>query len=260
MAPLALTPIKMISSLALPFQANYLLAALPDAELETLAPHLLPCLLHQGQSLCAVGDSVETLYFPKTGIISLVLSSQSGANVEVGIIGRDGALGGMEVLSEDLMLTRAMVQISGSGWKISAGALREQCAQSSALRTAILRASRALMQQTAQCVLCNRLHSVEQRLARWLLMCQDRMHTGELQLTHEFIAGMLGVRRASVTTATGVLRDAGLIQYSRGLVTISDRAGLEEMSCECYAVIHAKFDEMAPRDAVHVTTNKTFRA
>ncbi len=261
MAPLAqVTPIKMISLPASPFQANYLLAALPDADLETLAPHLMPCLLHQGQSLCAVGEPVETLYFPKTGIISLVLSSQSGANVEVGIIGRDGALGGLEVLGEDLMLTHAMVQISGSGWKISAGALREQCAQSRALQTAILRASHALMHQTAQYILCNRFHSVEQRLARWLLMCQDRMHMGELQVTHEFIASMLGVRRASVTTAAGVLREAGLIEYSRGLVTITDRAGLEKLSCECYAVIHAKFDEMAPRDAFHNTTNETFRA
>ena len=249
MAPLAqVTKINMPSLLASPFHANYILAALPDADLEALVPHLKPCLLHQEQTLCEKDDLVETLYFPKTGIISLIVGSQSGAEVEVGIIGREGALGGLEVLGEDLMLTRAIVQIAGSGWKVSATVLREQCAGSRALQTAILRSSHALMQQTAQCVLCNRLHSVEQRLARWLLMSQDRMHTNRLELTHEFISNMLAVRRAGVTTAAGILREAGLIEYSRGLVTITDRAGLEKYSCECYAVIRAKFDAMAPRD------------
>lgn len=228
------------------FHANFIFAALPAADFDLLAPHLKPCLFHQGQKLCEKDDLIETLYFPKTGIISLVLTSQSGVDIEVGIIGRDGVLGGLEVLGEDLMLTRAIVQIAGSGWKISAEALREQCAQNRALQTAILRASHALMQQTAQCVLCNRLHSVEQRLARWLLMSQDRMHTNMLQLTHEFIANMLGVRRAGVTIAAGVLREAGLIEYTRGLVTITDRAGLEQFSCECYSVIRAKFNSMAP--------------
>ena len=248
------------SASASPFHANYILAALPDAALELLAPHLKPCLLHQGQKVCEKDDLVETLYFPKTGIISLVITSQSGADVEVGIIGREGALGGLEVLGEDLMLTRAIVQIAGSGWKISAEVLREQCAQNRALQTAILRSSHALLQQTAQCILCNRLHSVEQRLARWLLMSQDRMHTNMLELTHQFIANMLGVRRAGVTATAGVLREAGLIEYSRGLVTITDRAGLETLSCECYAVIRAKFDAMAPRGELLDDANEAVSA
>lgn len=230
-----------------PFHSNYIFAALPAADFERFAVHLKPCLLHLGQTLCEKGDPVETLYFPKNGLISLMLTSQSGIDVEVGLIGREGVLGGLEVLGEDLMMVRAMVQIAGSGWKISAEALRRECTISPALQTAILRHSHTLMQQTAQGVLCNRLHTVEKRLARWLLMAQDRMHTDTLELTHEFIATMLGTRRVGVTLAAGILREDGLIDYKRGLVKILDRPGLEARACECYESFRSSFNKLLPQ-------------
>lgn len=234
------------SSVATQFASNYLLASLPAANLERIAPCLTPCLLHLTQPLYERGEHVKEVYFPKNGVISLVLSSQTGIDVEAGIVGREGVVGGIEALLRSPMIARANVQIAGSGWKMSAQILREECQSNDALQTAIVRSLYSLSQQTAQCVLCNRLHALEKRLARWLLMCQDRMHTDTLELTHEFISSMLGTRRVGITLAAGVLRDAGLISYQRGVVTVLDRAGLEARACECYASIRQTFDEISP--------------
>ncbi len=228
--------------------SNYVLGALPPEDFKRIESHLKPCLFHLGYTFYEKGDVVDSVYFPKTGVISLVLTSESGIDVEVGLIGREGSLGTMEVLGTHLMMTRAIVQIAGSGWKMSANSLREEFARSRALQTTILRSSHSLMQQTTQCVLCNKLHTVERRLARWLLMAQDRMHIETLELTQEFIGNMLGTRRVGVTLAAGALRNAGLIEYSRGRVTIIDRAGLEARACECYALIRESYDLLLPRD------------
>ncbi len=228
------------------YSSNYILAALTPTELARVTPHLTPCLLHLGQTLYERGDSVDRIYFPKNGVISLVLSSQSGVDVEVGLIGREGSLGAPETLGGHSMKTRANVQIAGSGWRMAAKVLRDEFQTGGALQNAILRSSFSQLQQTSQCVLCNRLHSVERRLSRWLLMCQDRMQTPTLELTQEFLANMIGTRRVGVTLAAGTLRDAGVIEYTRGKVTITDRQGLEARACECYPLIREAFNLLVP--------------
>lgn len=233
---------------ASPF-SNSVLAALPEMESARLALHLIPCLLHSGQVLYEKGDVMDTVYFPKSGILSLVLSSQVGVDVEVGIIGRDGVLGAMEALGHNRINTRVNVQIAGTGWRMSAEALRLECAQGGALFGAVLLASYQLNQQASQSVLCNRLHSVEERLARWLLMCHDRTGSEFLELTHEFLSNMLGVRRVGVTLAAGALRDSRLIDYRRGSVAIIDRRGLEARACECYALLRLDESSPAPSEA-----------
>lgn len=233
--------------MSVPSLSNAILASLPAADFEAVEPHLSPCLLHVGQKLYNKGDITDLVYFPKNGVISLVLPSNSGVDVEVGLIGRESLLGSVEALANLPMTVNVTVQIAGSGWRMSAERLREQCQRSGTLPTAILRASYALTHQTAQCVLCNRLHPLDQRLSRWLLMCHDRMHIDTLELTHEFISNMLGTRRASVTIAAGELREAGLIDYKRGVLTVCDRAGLEARACECYAAIRKSYDALTPK-------------
>jgi len=227
-----------------PFAANFVLGSLSAPDLERLSPHLKPCLLHLGDTLVHQGAKIEHVYFAKTGMISLILTSKSGVDVEVGLIGREGSLGALEVLSGQTFSKRAMVQVAGNGWRIPAAAFGDEIDRNKDFRAGVLRAASFQTDQTEQCVLCNRLHSVEKRLARWLLMCQDRMHLETLELTHEFIANMLGTRRVGVTLAMGILREAGLINYSRGNVTICDRSALEKRACECYTTIQAGFEAL----------------
>ncbi len=239
-------PFSLPSPLPYP-NPNQVLAALSETELKAISPHFAPCLLHMGQTLYERCEAVSYVYFPKNGLISLVLTSQSGVDVEIGLIGREGVLGVLPMLGDHPLLVRATVQLAGSGWRIPASKLRELCAQSPDLTRTLLRAVEALHQQTAQCALCNRLHSLDQRLTRWLLMCQDRAQTDTLELTHEVIGKMLGMRRVGVTLACGELREAGLIEYSRGRISIIDRIGLEARTCECYAAICRDHREiMAP--------------
>lgn len=228
------------------FHSNYILASLTRQELDRVAPYLSPCLLHLEQTLYEKGDEVNYIYFPKNGVVSLVLTSRGGIDVEVGLIGREGSLGSPETLGGHPMMTRAIVQIAGSGWRMSAQALREEFKQGGALQNAILRSAYSQLMQTTQCVMCNRLHTVEQRLARWLLMCQDRMQDVTLELTQEFIGNMLGTRRVGVTLAAGALRKGGFIEYKRGKVKIVDRKGLEKRACECYPLIRESFNLLVP--------------
>ena len=242
------SPAAAIVASAHPTGANAVLARLHPDDLSRLLPLLTPCLLHAGQTLYQYGDTPTNVYFPKSGILSLVLTSQTGVDVEVGLIGREGLLGAAEVLAEHPMLRRAVVQVAGSGWRISASSLRETCSYNARLSRSLWRACHALDQQTAQCTLCNRLHSVDQRLSRWLLMCQDRMQSDTLELTHEVIGKMLGTRRVGVTLASGDLREAGLIESHRGLITILDRLGLEARSCECYSAICQSYTTIAAKN------------
>jgi CRP-like cAMP-binding protein len=224
-----------------PFHGNQLLAALPVHTLQHLAPHLKPILLHTGTTLFETGSESDAVYFPKSGIVSMVLTSASGVAVEVGLAGPEGALGLLDALSSNPNSVRAQVQIAGNGWRLPAATLREEFEFSAPFRGVVLKYQHAMSTLTAQNVLCNRLHSVEQRLAKWLLLVQDRVKSEELELTHEFIATMLGSRREAVTLAASSLREVGLISYRRGFVTILDRVGLEHLACECYPVLRDQF-------------------
>jgi CRP-like cAMP-binding protein len=220
---------------------NHILASLPRSDYERLRPHLRMIDMRPGKLLHEIGAVLEYVCFPNDGLVSLVLTSQEGTNVEVGIVAREGMVGTATVLGGAPAITQAMVQVEGTAMQLPAAVLMEEFDRSKALRTLLLSSLQALVTQTAQTALCNRLHSVEERLARWLLVIGDRIGVDEFDLTQEFIAHMLGTRRSGVTVACGVLRSADLIEYTRGHIRITDRQGMEECCCECYFVIQKQF-------------------
>ena len=219
------------------YAANRVLAALSPDEMARIQPHLTPSLFHLGDNLWEAGQQPPFVVFMKFGLVSLMLASRSGVDVEVGIIGHENIAGATEILGGSLATTRAAIQGAGSGWRMAPSEFKNEFERGGSFQKAVMRGIQTQNFQTSQCALCNRLHSVEQRLSRWLLMANNRLGVDEMQLTHEFIASMLGTRRAGVTVAAGILRERGLIDYSRGLVAILDRAGLEKTACECYAAI-----------------------
>lgn len=220
---------------------NRVLASLPAVEMERLAPHLCPLTLKMNQSLHDPGQMVDTVYFLEDGICSVVVSMENGTTVEVGVIGRDGFVGLPAVLGTGRSPNRTFIQIPGHGFSVKAKVLQEQFEASNELRLRLQRAVQGMLVQTAQTAACNRVHELEERLARWLLMCQDRVQNDRLPITHEFLAMMLGTRRTSVTVAAGMLHRAGLIAYSRGHVTIQNREHLEHAACECYQIIREEY-------------------
>jgi len=220
---------------------NRLLASLPAAEMKCLAPHLSPVTLKLNRSLHESDQTVDTVYFLEEGICSVVVTMESGSTVEVGIIGRDGFVGLPAVLGTGRSPNRAFMQIPGHGFSVKAKVLQEQLEESSELRLRLQRFVQAMLVQTAQTAACNRVHELEERLARWLLMCQDRVQNDRIPITHEFLAMMLGTRRTSVTVAAGMLHKAGLIAYSRGSVTIQNRERREQAACECHRIIHEEY-------------------
>lgn len=225
-----------------PYGGNRLLAAFPSTVLHDLSKELRPVLFHAGDVLFERGTSSEVVFFPKTGVISLVLTSSVGIDVEVGLVGFEGMIGVSDALTGSSNMVRAQIQIPGSGWKLPSVVLREAFANSPEVQTVLLSYQRTLAAMHAQNTLCNRLHTIEQRLAKWLLLVQDRDHSVDLALTHEFLADMLGARRAAVTLAAQSLREIGVIDYRRGSITILDRSRLEHIACECYAVLRSDFD------------------
>ncbi len=221
---------------------NSLLATIPSLVRERLAAHLVPAIFERGQTLHDAGQKVDTVYFIEDGICSVVVTMADGNTVEVGIIGRDSFVGLPAVLGTGQSSNRNFIQVPGSGYSLKASILDEYLSDgSSEFRTCLFRGVQGLLTQTAQTAACNRVHELEERLARWLLMCQDRMQSDRISMTHEFLAMMLGTRRSTVTVAAGMLHKAGLIEYSRGNVTILNRPGLEEVACECYSVIHDEY-------------------
>lgn len=221
------------------------LDALPPKDFARLAPRLESIDLRRGQDLHEMGGEIEHAYFPTHGMISLVSQvPAAGSNIEVGLIGWEGMAGVSSVLGVDRSPQRAMVQIPGGGFRVGTDALRAEFRRGGVLQELLLRYTHALLLQLGVVAGCNRLHHMEERLARWLLMASDRTGSGELPLTQEFIAMMLGVRRAGVTKAALALQKDGLIHYSRGHVTISDREGLEDLACDCYPIIKAEFDRL----------------
>jgi CRP-like cAMP-binding protein len=223
---------------------NRFLATLPPHDFALLAPHLRALTLERGRMLHDVGEKIEHVYFPHTGMVSLVAVMQSGATVETATIGRAGVIGASAGLGARSTTTRALVQLPGTAAWISASQFQAAAAQSPALRDLIVRYNDVLLAQVQQSVACNALHGLEARLCRWLLQTHDCIDGNVIALTQESLGQMLGVRRTTVTIAARLLQGAGLIRYRRGHIQILDHAALEDISCECYAVIRKRVDEI----------------
>ncbi len=217
---------------------NAILAALPQGEYDRLSPHLQPVDLPQGKMLYDVDEPVRTVYFHESGMTSLVVTSDEGTDVEVGVIGWEGVVGGGSGLTSTLSPCATMIQLAGKGYAMPVEVMKLEFKRGGLFQELMLCHMQMLSVMMGQCGLCNRLHSVEERLSRWLLMASDQTGLERLELTQEFIANMLGTRRSGVTVAAGLLRAAGLIDYARGSIVIIDRAGLESSACECYGVVN----------------------
>jgi CRP-like cAMP-binding protein len=224
--------------------ANRLLGLLPPRDYARLRPHLRRIPLEYRQSLYRAHKPIGFVYFIETGVGSLVNTMANGDAAEVGTIGNEGVVGLPLVLGDDRAPTGVYVQVPGAGLRMKASVFSREMARSASMRTVMLHYAHAFFNQVAQSAACNQFHSLEQRCCRWLLMTHDRMHSDEFLLTQEFLAMMLGVQRTGVTVAAGSLQRAGLIHYRRGNVTIIDRRGLLERSCECYGISKKEFDRL----------------
>jgi CRP-like cAMP-binding protein len=227
---------------------NRLLAALPNAEYQRLVPHLERVPLSFKQVLHKAGESIEYVYFPNRAIVSLISTPEQGSKVEVGLVGNEGIVGIPAALGDNIATTSAMVQREDSGMRMEASLLKTEFRQGGSLQSLLLRYTQALHALVSQNAACNRLHHLEERLARWLLLVCDRVGSNELLLTQEFISHMLGVRRAGVTEAANRLQQAGLIRYTRGRITILNRQELEAASCSCYGIIKGEFARLLDTD------------
>jgi CRP-like cAMP-binding protein len=225
---------------------NHLLDALPADDLARLEPHLELVPLNLGDVLYEPGFKLRHVYFPTTSIVSLLYVMEDGASAEIAIVGNEGILGISLFMGGDSTPSRAVVQSAGHGFRMKADVLKNEFERFGATMHLLLRYTQALITQMAQTAVCNRHHSIDQQLCRWLLLSLDRLATNELSMTQELIANMLGVRREGVTEAAGKLQDAGLIKYRRGRISVLDRPALEARSCECYKVVKAEFDRLLP--------------
>lgn len=224
--------------------SNRILNALTRSEYERLTPHLEPVKLWLGEVLYHPEEPVTHVYFPNRGTVSIVSTFEDGGSVEVGMVGNEGMFGVCIFLGSVTTPLEVVVQLPGDGFRMRAEVLRKEFQKGGQLQDILLRYTQAFITQIAQAAACNRAHRMEERLAKWLLMCQDRSHSKELELTQEFIATMLGARRAGITGAAGQLQDAGVISYRRGHITVTDREGLEAMSCECYPIVKKEFNRL----------------
>ncbi len=224
-----------------PAGQNLILADLPPEELQRFQDQLEHLELTHGAILYEMDEAIDYVYFPTSGMISIVSTTTSGETAEVGVIGREG-YGGFEAMLKDkpTSLNRQMIQLPGEGSRIKASVMKAEFDRGGAFQKAALEFTRAMMAQMSQTALCNRMHTAEQRLAKWLLMCRDRASADMLAITQEFAAIMLGSNRTSVTIAAGNLQEKGFIEYSRGRIKILDRKGLEKFSCECYERLRAE--------------------
>ena len=220
---------------------NFLLAALLDAEFNRLSPHLELVALKLGDVLAESGSKTEYLYFPTTAIISLHYLLENGGSSEIAGVGNEGVLGISLFMGGDTTPSRAVVQTGGFGYRIPARILMEEFDRAGPVLRLLLRYTQALITQMSQTAVCNRHHSVEQQLCRWLLLTLDRLGPAELTMTQELISNMLGVRREGVTEAAGRLQASGFISYRRGHITVTNRSGLERNVCECYGVVKKEF-------------------
>jgi CRP-like cAMP-binding protein len=236
--------LKPTQPLARPATTNLLLAALAPDDFALISTELEAIPLPLRDVLYAPQEEIEYLYFPTTGCVSMIHTTEDGS-VEVGTIGLEGLVGVPVLLRANSEPTLALVQVEGEAYRISATAFREVVAESTHMERIFLRYAMALFNQVAQSVACNRLHTLEERCARWLLITHDRIDGDEFKLTQEFLSYMLGVHRPAVTLAAGILQEAGFIRYSRGNITVMDRPGLEGASCSCYQATRDDYDSLA---------------
>jgi CRP-like cAMP-binding protein len=223
---------------------NHLLAALPASEFDRLAPHLQLVPLKLGEVLYESGGQLNHVYFPTNSIVSLLYVMEDGSSAEIAVVGNEGILGISLFMGGETTPNRAVVQSEGVGYRLPSQHLKQEFNRAGPMMHLLLRYTQALITQMSQTAVCNRHHSVDQQLCRWLLLSLDRLSTDELTMTQELIANMLGVRREGVTAAAGKLRDAGIIEYSRGRIKVLDRNKLEKHVCECYAVVKKEVDRL----------------
>jgi CRP-like cAMP-binding protein len=225
---------------------NQLLAALPDAEWQRWQPHLEPVTLTLGQVLYEAGDTLGYVYFPTSAIVSLLYVMEDGASAEIAVVGLEGVVGVSLFMGGLSTPSRAVVQSAGQGFRLRAQIMKDEFNRAGPVLHLLLRYTQALITQMSQTAVCNRHHSLDQQLCRWLLLSLDRLRGNELVMTQELIANMLGVRREGVTEGALKLQKAGLIRYVRGHITVLDRAGLEACTCECYGVVKKEYDRLLP--------------
>jgi CRP-like cAMP-binding protein len=227
-------------------EQNHLLAALPAPERERIFPHLQLVDMPLGKVLYESGDTLRHVYFPTNSIVSLLYVMADGASAEISVVGNEGIVGVALFMGGETTPSRAIVQSAGSAYRLVGQRLKDEFHRHGALQILLLRYTQALLTQMAQTAVCNRHHSVDQQLCRWLLLSMDRLDANQLTMTQELIANMLGVRREGVTEAARKLQKLGVISYSRGQITVLDRAQLERLCCECYAVVKRETDRLLP--------------
>ena len=227
-------------------QQNQLLAALSPAEHERLTPHLELISLSLGDVLYESGDRLRYVYFPTDSIVSLLYVLEDGASAEIAVVGNDGIIGVALFMGGETTLSRAIVQSAGYAYRLIGQRLKDEFHRNGDMQLLMLRYTQALITQMAQTAVCNRHHTVDQQLCRWLLLCLDRLPSNTLTMTQELISYMLGVRREGVTEAASKLQKLGVIEYARGKITVRDRPKLEQLCCECYAVVKTETDRLLP--------------
>ena len=224
--------------------SNLILAALSPDDLQAISAEMRAVPLRHKQILIDAGTTLETVYFIEQGLASVLTVMNDGSTIEIGMIGNEGVAGVLSMLGAETSAQQVIVQVPGSALAISVGRCRAIVNQRPGIQRLLHRFTEAVYTLTGQTAACNRLHQTEQRMARWLLMCSDRIHSLTMPMTHEFLASMLGVRRVGVTQTAADLQKAGLIQYHRGVLTIIDRQGLEDHVCECYHLDHARLTSL----------------
>ncbi len=245
----------MLPSIKIAPTDNHLLAALPADVYDRLLPDLQLVLMPLGKVIYEPGAVLEHVYFPVPGcIVSMLYVMTDGASAEIAVVGDEGMVGIALFMGGDTTPSRALVQSSGQAFLLKGNALKREFERHGKLQALLLRYTQALITQMSQTAVCNRHHSVEKQLCRWLLLSLDRLPTNELTMTQELIANMLGVRREGVTEAAGKLQDLGLIHYSRGRIAVLDRPGLEARVCECYAVVKKEYDRLLPDKTTKTST------
>jgi CRP-like cAMP-binding protein len=233
-------------TIALDRSQNHLLAAIPAAEWKRLSRHLEPVDLALAQVLYESGATMSDMYFPTTSIISLLYVMQNGSSAEIAVVGNEGLVGVSLFMGGESTPSRAVVQSAGKGFKIASQVMKDEFNKAGPVMHLLLRYTQALITQMAQTAVCNRHHSLDQQLCRWLLLSLDRLQGTDLVMTQELISNMLGVRREGVTEAAMQLQAAGIIRYTRGKISVLDRPALERRTCECYAVVKKEYDRLLP--------------
>lgn len=240
------TPVRLAGLYGHNPRQNHLLAGLSEADYDRILPHLEFVSMPFGMTVCEADTAMQHVYFLTSSIVSLMYETRDGASSETAVVGNEGVVGVALFMGGGNSLNRAIVKSAGYGFRLKASILREEFSRGGVFQQMLLRYTQALLTQMSQTAVCNRHHSVVQQLCRWLLLSLDRLPSNEMSMTQGLIANMLGVRRESVAEAAGKLQDEGLINYSRGHIVITDRAGLEARVCECYAGVKKEYDRLLP--------------